>query len=97
MYCPTCDTRIIWRDDDYLRCPHCGLWCPAYMGDSDTNVIIGDWSEEELQKLDKAMEKYCDTDFVFYKGRNLWSSWRKDQSNVRVVVGRTLERLIGML
>ena len=79
MNCPTCDKEINWKDESYYRCI-CGMLLPIKDNTDESNLLIGEWSDEEVKRLDKVMEKYADRNFAFFKGRKIMTAWQDSPS-----------------
>ena len=98
MICPVCEDRpFIWTDEDYYRCAECTGWFPYTEKGEEINTIIGEWESEELAKLEVALEKYCDNNFVFFKGKNIIAAWQKNRTGNRIVMAKSLNRLIQLI
>lgn len=94
MECPVCDKDILWREGKYLRCP-CGMMFPNR--EDEANRLYGEWTDEELAVLEKAMAYYCDKDHHFFKGRNIITVWTTDMHRDQMMIFKSFDDLIYFL
>lgn len=100
--CPTCKSEVVWKyvlnnDADYY-CPPCReTWKAAFPVTNFTfGKMIGYWTDVEKFKLEKHLSsKRHDLfyDWIFFKGRQIWSAWPK-RDNDKVIYVKTLDELL---
>ena len=100
--CPKCRRFVankICRADGRIDfcCPCNAFFRDGYLEEEDeANEFYGDWTNEEVMTLLKAIEisRSCDDDRRIFKGKMLYTTWRHGENFSKVKIYRDFWTLV---
>ncbi len=106
MNCPYCARIIICkvypkkntRIDIHCVCGYnwkgFAATTPKLAEEDSTREFYGDWKDEEVRRVLRAINRYCDNDLRFFKGKKLITTWQEGGKLNKVLVFKDVDEMV---